>query len=337
MACWRPDLTALAVVHVQHSHFYRPETFTVLLTLASIWATLRMVEKRRLRDSVLLGVILGLALAPKVNVLPLLAPLALGYGYRVLDEAEGKWDEITPEMLQKVAGHAILAGMVAIAVFFVTTPYAFIDIGAFVSDVMLQTRMARNAGMFPFTVQYVDTPAFLYQMRQTIVWGLGVPLGVVAWLAIPFTALLVFLERRHFRADLILLAWVAPSLLFLESFEVRFLRYLFPLMPVMILLASRMMLWNLERAGDPDPAAQGRSPRDFRRNQAAPAEPASRQLRAGHVADYRPAGNRRCQHGLLLAGLPAGIRERASRYPGIPLDSDGSSAWNRHSLRQPLG
>ena len=244
-------LTALAVVHVQHSHFYRPETFTVLLTLASIWATLRMVEKRRLRDSVLLGVILGLALAPKVNVLPLLAPLALGYGYRVLDEAEGKWDEITPEMLQKVAGHAILAGMVAIAVFFVTTPYAFIDIGAFVSDVMLQTRMARNAGMFPFTVQYVDTPAFLYQMRQTIVWGLGVPLGVVAWLAIPFTALLVFLERRHFRADLILLAWVAPSLLFLESFEVRFLRYLFPLMPVMILLASRMMLWNLERAGDP--------------------------------------------------------------------------------------
>ena len=242
-------LTALAVVHVQHSHFYRPETFTVLLTLASIWATLRMVEKRRLRDSVLLGVILGLALAPKVNVLPLLAPLALGYGYRVLDEAEGKWDEIIPEILQKVAGHALLAGAVAIGVFFVTTPYAFIDIGAFVSDVMLQTRMARNAGLFPFTVQYVDTPAFLYQIRQTVVWGLGVPLGVVAWLSIPFTALLLFLDRRRFRADLILLAWVVPSLLFLESFEVRFLRYLFPLMPVMILMASRMMLWNLDRVG----------------------------------------------------------------------------------------
>ena len=242
-------LTALAVVHVQHSHFYRPETFTVLLTLAAIWATLRMVEKRRLRDSVLLGVILGLALAPKVNVLPLLAPLALGYGYRVLDEAEGRWDEITPQMLQKVVGHAALAGAVAIGVFFITTPYAFIDIGAFVSDVMLQTRMARNAGLFPFTVQYVDTPAFLYQIRQTVVWGLGVPLGVVAWLAVPFTALLVAFDRRQFRADLMLLVWVVPSLLFLESFEVRFLRYLFPLMPVMILLASRMMLWNLDRVG----------------------------------------------------------------------------------------
>ena len=242
-------LTALAVVHVQHSHFYRPETFTVLLTLASIWATLRMVEKRRLRDSALLGLILGLALAPKVNVLPLLAPLALGYGYRLLDEAEGRWDEITPEMLQKVAGHAALGAVVALAVFFITTPYAFIDIGAFVRDVMLQTKMARNAGLFPFTVQYVDTPPFLYQIQQTVVWGLGVPLGVVAWLAVPFTAILLAIDRRQFRADLILLAWVVPSLLFLESFEVRFLRYLFPLMPVMILLASRMMLWNLDRVG----------------------------------------------------------------------------------------
>ena len=237
-------LTGLAVIHVQHSHFYRPETFTVLLTLAVIWATLRMVEKRRLRDSALLGLMLGLALAPKVNVLPLLAPLALGYVYRVVDEAEGRWDGVTPEVLQKVAGHALLAGTVALAVFFVTTPYAFIDIGAFVGDVMLQTKMARNAGLFPFTVQYVDTPAFLYQIKQTVVWGLGIPLGVVAWLSIPFTAVLLLVDRRRLRADLLLLAWVVPSLLFYESFEVRFLRYLFPLMPVMVLLASRMMLWE---------------------------------------------------------------------------------------------
>ena len=53
-----------------------------------------MVEKRRLRDSALLGLMLGLALAPKVNVLPLLAPLALGYVYRVVDEAEGRWDGV---------------------------------------------------------------------------------------------------------------------------------------------------------------------------------------------------------------------------------------------------
>ncbi len=241
-------LTALAVIHVQHSHFYRPETFTVLLTLASIWAMLRMVQKRRLRDSALLGLMLGLALSPKVNVLPLLAPLALGYAYLALDEAGGRWKDVTPEIIQKIAGHILLAGAVAVAVFFVTTPYAFIDIGAFVGDVLAQTRMARNAGLWPFTTQYVDTPSFLYQIKQTAVWGLGLPLGTMVWLALPFTLALAALERRQLRADLLLLAWVIPSLLFLESFEVRFLRYFFPLMPVMILLAARMMLWQIDKA-----------------------------------------------------------------------------------------
>ena len=152
-------LTALAVIHIQNSHFYRPETFTVLLTLASIWATLRMVQNRRLIDSALLGLILGLALAPKVNVLPLLAPLALGYVYRIQDDAGGRWRDITPEIVQKIAAHAALAAAVALAIFFITTPYAIIDIGAFIADVTAQTRMARNAGLWPFTTQYIDTPA----------------------------------------------------------------------------------------------------------------------------------------------------------------------------------
>ena len=241
-------LTALAVIHIQNSHFYRPETFTVLLTLASIWATLRMVQNRRLIDSALLGLILGLALSPKVNVLPLLAPLALGYVYRILDDAGGRWRDITPEIVQKIAAHAALAAAVALAIFFITTPYAIIDIGNFIADVTAQTRMARNAGLWPFTTQYIDTPPFLYQIRQTAVWGLGLPLGIAAWLSLPATAALLFRDRRHRRADLMLLAWVIPSLLFLESFEVRFQRYLFPLMPVMILMAARMLLWATDRA-----------------------------------------------------------------------------------------
>ena len=239
-------LAALAVIHVQHSHFYRPETFTVFFTLASFWAMLRMSfepTRRRLRDSVILGLMLGLALAPKVNVLPLLAPLAVVYFYRVLDEVEGRWTDVTPDLVQRMAGHAVLCGLVAVGVLFVTSPYAFLDVGDFVEDLTFQTRMAGNAGLVPFTIQYVDTPAFLYQVSQSSVWGLGIPLGVVVWLAVPFTVILAFTSAATRRADLLLLAWVVPSFLFLENFEVRFLRYIFPLVPVMIILAARMLVW----------------------------------------------------------------------------------------------
>ncbi len=241
-------LTALAVIHIQNSHFYRPETFSVVFTLASFWAMLRMLERRRLRDSALLGLMVGLALAPKVNVLPLVLPLALAYGYLALDSVEGRWSDLKLLIVRRVSAHVALAATVAVAVFFVSSPYAFLDFGKFSDDLLAQANMARNAGMWPFTVQYIDTPRFLYHIQQTSTWGLGIPLGAVAWLAIPFTVGVALMCRRHRRADLLLLAWVVPGYLLLESFEVRFLRYMFPLVPFMVLLGSRMLLWLVDRA-----------------------------------------------------------------------------------------
>jgi hypothetical protein len=236
-------LTALAVVHIQNSHFYRPETFSVFFTLASFWAMLRMVERRRLRDSLLLGVLVGLAMAPKVSVLPLLLPLGLAYGYWARGSAGGRWSSVTPEILQRMAAHAAVAGVTALSAFLLFTPYALLDFTAFIADLTTQTNMASNAGLWPFTVQYIDTPPFLYQIQQIAVWGLGLPLGLVAWLSIPFTAVMAFRSPETRRADLLLLAWVAPQFVFLENFEVHFLRYVFPLVPFMILMGARMLLW----------------------------------------------------------------------------------------------
>ena len=240
--------TALAVIHIQSSHFYRPETFSVFFLMASFWALVRMVERGRLKDSLLLGALVGLAMAPKVSVLPLVLPLGLAYLWRVLDSSGGRWSAITLEKIQGPFVHAYAAGAVALAVFFVLTPYAFLDFNSFVGDLLAQTDMARQAGRLPFTYQYVNTPAFGYQIHQTTAWGLGIPLGVVAWLGIPFTAFMVLRRQKCRRWDLLLLAWVVPNFLFLESFEVKFLRYVFPLMPFMVLMAARMLWWLVDAA-----------------------------------------------------------------------------------------
>ena len=240
------SLVAVSVIHIQNSHFFRPETFSVFFTLISFWAMWRMLERKRLRDSALLGLMLGLAIAPKVSILPILAPLFLVYWYRVLDEVDGNWSEITPEVVRRIFGHAVLAAAIAAGVFLITAPYALLDIKAFAGDVATQADMARHAGLWPFTVQYIGTPAFIYQIQQSSVWGLGIPLGVVAWFSIPFTVLVAKFSKRSRRADLFLLAWVVPGFIFLETFEVHFLRYVFPLMPVMIIMGARMLLWMVE-------------------------------------------------------------------------------------------
>ncbi len=241
-------LTTFAVIHIQHAHFYRPEPFTVLTSLAALWAMLRFADTARIRDAALLGLLVGLAMAPKVSVAPILAPLALVFLWAWRDRAGGRWSDLTVLSAVRFAPTVAVAGLLALAAFFITTPYAFLDFGTFLADIRAQAEMAREAGHWPFTWQYADTPAFWYQIRQTSVWGLGIPLGIVAWLAAPFTAWMAWRGGLAQRSDLLLLAWAVPAFVFLELFEVKFLRYVFPLMPFYVLMGARMLIAFVEWA-----------------------------------------------------------------------------------------
>ena len=253
-------LTALAVIHIQNSHFYRPETFSALFTLASFWAIFRMMERKRFTDSLLLGAFVGLAVAPKISGVVVLCPVGLAYGYRLWDAVRSNRDQDSEAWLRIVAhGAAALAG--GLVVFALTSPYALLDFAAFKDDLTAQGHMVRNAGVWPFTIQYVGTAPYLYHIQQTAVWGLGLPLGIVAWLAVPLTAATLFWTTGRFRADTIILVFVLLTLVVQESFEVRFQRYLFTLMPLMILLGSRMLWWPVERFGGQPVADSGRRQR----------------------------------------------------------------------------
>ncbi len=250
-------LVALAVVHVQNSHFYRPEPLLILFLTASFWAMLQVMERRRLRDSLLLGTCVGLTLATKVSVLPLVLPLLVAYGFSLFTTAGGVW--AIPSWKQQgpgVGGHALAAGVTAAVVFLITTPYALLDMGSFVDGVLWEaTNVARTAGKVPFTVQYVESIPFLYEIQQTSIWGLGLPLGIVAWSGLLFTATLTvfkFVKKGPApRGQLLFLAWVVPNFLMLGLFEVKFLRYIFPLIPFLILMGSGMLFRVLDWTKSP--------------------------------------------------------------------------------------
>ena len=244
-------LVALAVVHIQHSHFYRPEPLLVLFLTASFWAMLQVLERRRLRDSLLLGTCVGLTFATKVSVLPLVLPLLVAYGFSLFTTAGGVWAVPSWKWGSRVGGHALAAGAMASVVFLITTPYALLDMGSFVDGVMWEaSNVARTAGKVPFTVQYVGSIPFLYELQQTSIWGLGLPLGVVSWGGLLFTATLAVFKLIKrcpaSRGQLLFLAWVVPNFLMLGLFEVKFLRYIFPLIPFLILMGSGMLFWILD-------------------------------------------------------------------------------------------
>ena len=262
-------LVALAVIHIQISHFYRPETLLVFLLLTSFWFMLQVMEKRRLRDSLFLGLSVGLVFAVKVSVLPIFLPLVLAYGFRVGTTPDGGWHIPSRKEYDKVLLHACAGALVAGTVFTAALPYAVIPLlqpslgswGAFTSWlngmefvgwITREADIARNAGIVPYTKQYIDTTPFLYELKQSSVWGLGLPLGIVAWggllFTLIFTAYQLIKRGVLLRAQVLFLAWVVPNIVLLALFDVKFLRYIFPMIPFLIIMGSGMLFWMLSRA-----------------------------------------------------------------------------------------
>ncbi|MCE2464936.1 MAG: glycosyltransferase family 39 protein [Dehalococcoidia bacterium] len=257
-------LTALAVVHIQISHFYRPEPLLVFFLLASFWAMLRVMDLGRIRDSLLLGAFVGLTVSTKVSVLPLAFPLVLAYAFTIHGVLRSAPGVSLAYALRQVMPKAIAGAAMSLVVFFLVTPYALLDISNFVGDQVWQARnVARTAGIVPFTLQYVGESPLLYEIRQTVVWGLGVPLGIVAWGGLLFTMVKVLRGRGRHKGEVLLLAWAVPSIILLAFFETKFLRYIFPVVPFLVLMGSGMLFSALawaqkyrdgpsEKGGDPE-------------------------------------------------------------------------------------
>ncbi|MEK9660102.1 MAG: DUF2298 domain-containing protein, partial [Chloroflexota bacterium] len=165
--------------------------------------------------------------------LPLLAPLALVYAALVARE---------PRRWGRVVGEGLRAGAVALGVFTLLQPYALLDLDKYLGDLGWEAMVARTAGLVPYTLQYVGTPRWgIYEVEQSAVWSLGLPLGFVAWGGL--AASVVAGLRRPRLSEWVVLAWVLAVLLtIVPTFEVKFLRYVSPVLPVLVLLGARWLL-----------------------------------------------------------------------------------------------
>ena len=286
-------LVALAVMHIQLSHFYAVDTLLGLFTVAALYFLYRVATRGRLLDSVLAGVMIGLGLGTKVSQAPIYMSFFMAHLLFLLFADGAKPGGDLAQRLE-TALKGLGAGLAAsVAVFIVVQPYAFLDWSTFLGDVVEQSEMVRRIRDYPYTRQYVDTTPYWYHVRQLATWGLGWPLGAVAWAgllyaalrgmrprhgmlylalglglpaallvystsfvailaasAIAFVALVATLPFRSAssRGEVLLLSWVAPYFLITGAFDVKFMRYLIPISPILVLLGSRMMIDLWDRA-----------------------------------------------------------------------------------------
>ncbi|MBN4064986.1 glycosyltransferase family 39 protein, partial [Dehalococcoides mccartyi] len=243
-------LSALAVQQIQLSHFFAVDTFMTTFIVATVYYSIRVAEHGRRRDSVLAGVMFGLAMATKFSVLPLAFALLLAHLIYATSRMGDRYNSdglgsSTAAIRQWVTyKNVVIMGAVILGVLIVTQPYMFLDFRTYLDNISTQGQMVRREVDFPFTRQYADTPRYIYQMVQLGTWGLGPALGITVWLGLLGAIVAGVLAQR--KADLVILAWIIPYLLINGWFDVKFMRYMMPITPFLILYGARMLWWAFE-------------------------------------------------------------------------------------------
>ena len=181
-------LLAACALHLQNSRFMTVDVTLTFVVLLALYALVRVATEGRAIQFVLAGVAIGLATATKFSAMPLFLSLGIAGLHRMRVERR-----VLP-----VAGRGVLAVVAAAFAFAVAEPYGVIRFPRFYHDIVEQSQMVRNAGVFPFTTQYMGTPKYWYDLTQLIVWGMAPLLGGVAVWATAMRVPAAALEQSSF-------------------------------------------------------------------------------------------------------------------------------------------
>lgn len=248
---------AVTVMHIQLARFFIADTFLtffVLLTLDRLTSAVAAPDSNRQNFRVAgAAVAAGLAIGSKFSAVvlgfPFLITLILLNGRRF-------W------------GTALWTTLLIVLTFALTNPFAIIDFSCppeaveiagqpvtvthcYLQNVGRESTMVRGSLAFPFVRQYDGTQPIIYPLLNQLNWGLGWPLGLVS-----FGGLIVacvgylgrFLRRAANKKEFgvgVVLAWMIPYLLITGTFQVKFMRYWQPLLPLLVVFGGWLLLRGL--------------------------------------------------------------------------------------------
>lgn len=265
--------SSLAVMQIQQSHFFTVDLFVNTFLFAALLFAVRILEWGRekenqgqgtsdeesfVTDSVSLtpsplslitnllkhplnllsigfGFALGMAMASKINaaVMAFVLPLAFFIRWLIYDRTKkldtGYWSQV---LLFLVAG-----GLATILSFRIFQPYAFDGIllsEQWVQGIAEQRAQATGEADLPWNLQWARR-THLYSFENLTLWGLGLPLGILAWTGFLFMGWRILKGNYH---HLLLWGWTAlyfgwQSLQFNPT-----MRYQLPIYPLLAMMAA---------------------------------------------------------------------------------------------------
>ena len=243
-------LYALSVLPIQLSHFYKEDTFLNFFAMLAVYCAALVVQERRSGGerpaewkravglSAVFGVALGLAAASKLNAAPVAVVLPLAFGARLLRLPAAQRERAAA----RYAAYVALAAVISLLVFRVAQPYAFSGPGffglrpnrAWVENIIEQRNQAAGDVDFPPALQWARR-SHLFGWYNLTAWGLGWPLGLLAWAGFLWAGWRIWRGERRL---LPLWGWAALYFAWQSAQFNPTMRYFLPLYPLLAIFAA---------------------------------------------------------------------------------------------------
>lgn len=270
-------LSSIVVMQIQQSHFMTVDNFAVFFTTLTMYAAVRIAESGLDRLSeldsvtsadqvwnyirsgrwfwfVVFGVAFGMALASRVNLLPL-GGMVLVAGYISWSKAEKP--RSYAQLVELFVG-LILAGMFTLITFRIVQPMSFRAIQGstsfftmmpnpdWVDSMKVASSESRGIGGGPPGEQWTNRLPIQFPLTNMVLWGMGLTLGILVWIGLVVAAIQIYKKKPNWQAHLLPVIWAGGFFLFMGTRWVKSMRYFLTIYPFLILLGSWLLveLWN---------------------------------------------------------------------------------------------
>ena len=260
--------SALTVMQIQQAHFFTTDLFVNTFAFLAIYFAVEIVNcQSSIQDrkslishplfllSIGFGFAFGMALASKVNIYPLAVLLPGAFALRyfisdrkiltILTEEESPLpDGEIHHPSSMVSNYWILivlsliaGGLASFISFRIFQPYAFdglLPSEQWIANIQEQRAQATGEADRPWNLQWARR-SHLYSFINLTVWGLGLPLGILAWIGFIYMGWRILKgEWRH----ALLWGWTAAYFIWQSLQFNPTMRYQLPIYPLLAMMAA---------------------------------------------------------------------------------------------------
>jgi len=217
-------------LHARDSHYAVNDVPMTFLAMASILCSVLVCQRGSTRYYLLASLFAGLATATKYSAALATIPFLLAH---FLSHPAG-----LRHIPAKLISGKLLKGLATLgAAYLIASPYSLLDSRAFMEDIRLLS--LRGATGFK-GLQLADVSGWVFYLR-TLNWGMGYGLLLLSIVGLLFAAF------RHTKEDLLLISFPLALYLFLGRQAMFFARFIIPALPILVLLAARVLLVAISR------------------------------------------------------------------------------------------